>query len=209
MSRTLTIYPILFTALTLSATAGTIVSENFDSVTAQLGLTSAGVFQAYNGTNIDIVGASNGYPTLCAGPASGNCLDLDGSGGNPQGMIRLINAITLQPGVNYYLSFDLIGSGRGVTTSTSVSFGSYSQDFTLTANDLTSGVVTNQLVTVNAPTMANLVFQSNTPGQIGAVLDNVTITSALAEKTAVPEPGTMGLMLALAATAWFVKRVSA
>jgi PEP-CTERM motif len=45
-------------------------------------------------------------------------------------------------------------------------------------------------VTVSAPTTAFLTFSSNTPGNVGTLLDNVTLTS---RRAAVPEPGTMGL----------------
>ncbi|MBZ5584827.1 MAG: hypothetical protein LAQ30_21980 [Acidobacteriia bacterium] len=45
----------------------------------------------------------------------------------------------------------------------------------------------NQVVTVASTTAANLTFTSNTPGNVGAVLDNVLITSA-GTTQAVPEP---------------------
>jgi len=56
-------------------------------------------------------------------PESGNVVDLDGTGGNPQGVLQSNSAISLSPGVNYYLSFDLIGSQRGIDTSTTVTLG--------------------------------------------------------------------------------------
>jgi hypothetical protein len=96
------------------------------------------------------------------------------------------------PGVNYYLSFDLIGSQRGLTTSATVTFGSYDKVFTLVSGDVTSGVVSDQLITVSAPTTAYLTFASNTPGNVGTLLDNVVLSSAPA--TSVPEPATLGLL---------------
>jgi len=165
----------------------TIFSENFDELTPQLGVTSAGLFHAINGTNVDIVGAANGFGVLCAAPESGNCLDLDGTNGNSTGQLQSVTAITLSPGIDYFLSFDLIGSGRGSTTNTLVTFGSYSQTFNLTSGDRTSGIVSNALVTVSAVTPAFLTFQSLTAGNIGAVLDNVVITT-------VPEPATAWLL---------------
>jgi hypothetical protein len=109
-----------------------------------LNQTTAGVLSATSG-NVDVVGSINGnlFASLCAAPESGNCLDLDGS---TQGAVQLTSGITLQPGINYFLSFDLVGSGRGVSTSTTVTFGSYSQTFVLPSADVTDGIVTTQLV---------------------------------------------------------------
>lgn len=162
----------------------TILSENFDELTPTLAVTSAGAFTAINGTNVDIVGPSNGFP-LCASPESGNCLDMDGSGGSSQGQIES-GPITLNPGTTYLLSFDLIGSGRGVTTSTTVNFGPFSQTFVLASGDTSSGIVVDAPITVGSTTTTNLMFTSNTAGNIGAVLDNVEITTGTAGT--VPEP---------------------
>jgi PEP-CTERM motif len=177
-----------------------VFSENFDSLTPQLSATSAGLFTAIDGTNVDIVGGGL-FGSLCAAPESGNCIDLDGSGGNPQGVLQSV-AITLNPGT-YFLSFDLIGSQRGVTTSTTVAFGSfYNNTFTLASNDDTSGIVTNTPFTVLSTTTLNLVFTSNTPGDVGAVLDNVSITSS-----ATPEPASLLLLgTGLLACGWFTRR---
>jgi hypothetical protein len=175
------------TMMSASLHATTILSENFDALPTQLAATSAGVFSAINGTNIDIVGPGNGFGALCASPASGNCLDMGGSGGNAQGQIELTNPLNLAAGT-YYLSFDLIGSGRGTTTSTTVNFGSYSQTFVLASGDVTTGIVTDLAVAIGGgPTQ--LQFIDNSPSNsIGAILDNVSITSP------VPEPGTLGLI---------------
>lgn len=79
----------------------TLLSENFNELTPQLTATSVGAFHAINGTNVDIVGgALFGY--LCVSPESGNCIDLDGTGGNSQGMLQTVNAITLDPGQTYH-----------------------------------------------------------------------------------------------------------
>jgi len=166
-----------------SARAVTILSENFDELTTSFSVTSVGAFSAIGGTNVDIVGPTllNG---LCAAPQSGNCVDLNGTGGNPQGILQSNTPITLTPGIDYRLSFDLIGSQRGLTTSTTVSFGPYNQTFVLASGDVSSGIVSNALVTVGVTTVANLTYTSNTGGQIGALLDDVLITSA------VPEPST-------------------
>ena len=153
--------------------------------------TSVGEFSAIGGTNVDIVGGAL-FGSLCVAPESGNCIDLNGTNGNPQGILRSNSAFSLVPGVNYYLSFDLIGSQRGLTTSATVTFGSYDKVFTLVSGDVTSGVVSDQLITVSAPTTAYLTFASNTPGNVGTLLDNVVLSSA--PSTSVPEPATLGLL---------------
>ena len=177
--------------VTLPLHAATIFTENFDSATIALDVTQAGQFNTINGTNVDVVGGSNfGY--LCVGPESGNCVDMGGSGGDAYG--DLVATLTLAPGT-YDLSFDLIGSQRGETTSTTVSFGNYSQTFILASGNDTSGIVVNQLVTV-AGGATTLQFLNNAyPGDdpnIGALLDDVTVTTVASSP--VPEPATLGLM---------------
>jgi len=182
--------------------AATILSENFNELTASLSVTSAGVFQAIDGTNVDIVGPGDGFGSLCATPESGNCIDMDGTGGNPQGTLQTVSSLMLMPGINYFLSFDLIGSQRGNTASTTVTLGAsgcsgagcqYNQTFSLASGDDTDGIVSNALVTVTAPTTAFLTFTSNTSGQEGDILDNVLITTSTVVG-ATPEPSSMILI---------------
>jgi PEP-CTERM motif len=192
MKRTSLVFAV--SALFLGCTslhAGTILlNENFNSATASLDVTSAGAFHTIGWTNVDIVSAPSGWASLIVAPESGNVIDLDGSGGIPMGDLQSNSAYELRPGVDYYLSFDLVGSQRGNTTSTTVTFGNYSQTFTLASTDDTDGLVTNALVTVTSPTWSYLTFASNTPGAMGALLDNIEISSA----TATPEPSTLLLL---------------
>src|ERR1017187_3600408 len=172
-------FTLLFCAvlLVIAAPAQVILQENFDELTPQLTVTSAGTFfNTINGTNVDIVGGDIfGY--LCVPPESGNCLDLDGSDGLSQGDL-VSTTFTLNPGILYTLSFDLIGSQRDVTTSTTVSLGSYySQTFVLDSGDITSGIVTTQFTVPSTTTNNYFEFKSNTPGNVGALLDNVSITA--------------------------------
>jgi hypothetical protein len=191
---------LMFTATSLHA--GTILSENFNELTAQASATSVGAFSAIGGTNVDIVGPGF-FPSLIVAPESGNAIDLDGSGGNPQGVLQSNSAVSLVPGVDYLLSFDLIGSQRGNTTSTTVTFGSFDQTFVLSSSDDTDGIVVDALVTVTTPESEFLTFTSNTPGNMGALLDNVSIASA----SPIPEPSSL-LMLGsgLVALAGFSRR---
>jgi PEP-CTERM motif len=185
--RHLAVGSALAMLLVCSASANSILlQENFNELTPALGVTSAGAFTAINGTNVDILGGGL-FGNLCVSPESGNCIDLDGTGGNSQGDIET-GAITLFHGTHYTLSFDLIGSQRGVTTSTTVSFGPYSKTFILSSNDDTDGIVTVSF-TVPSTMVTHLQFQSNTPGDIGALLDNVSITTST-----VPEPSALVLL---------------
>ena len=168
--------------------ASSILSENFDELTPTGSATSAGAFNAIGGTNVDIVGG-NFFGSLCRGPESGNCVDMGGSNGNALGNLELATSLNLTAGL-YNLSFDLIGSGRNQASSTTVTFGSYSQTFLLASGDLSSGIVNTSVWIAGGPTQ--LEFMNNgVPGgnqNIGALLDNVNVS-------AVPEPGSVGLML--------------
>ena len=181
-------FAILFVSSALADSVT--LKENFNELTPALGGTAAGVFSAINGTNVDIVGGGL-FGGLCVLPESGNCIDLDGSGGKSQGVLETTTAITLNPGVHYTLSFDLIGSQRGVTTSTTVSLGPYLKTFVLGSTDDTDGIVSVQF-TVPSTTVTHLEFQSNTPGNVGALLDNVSITSS--PVSTVPEPSSLVLL---------------
>ena len=169
--------------------ATTLLSENFDELTPAASATSVGDFSTIAGTNVDIVGGLNGsfFPSLCVAPESGNCVDMDGTGGNPQGQLQ---SNMLFAAGTYLLSFDLTGSQRGSTASTTVTFGNYDQEFTLTSADVTDGIVTNQLVTLSSP--GYLLFASDTPGNVGDLLDDVVVSTAA--PTPAPEPGTLLLL---------------
>ncbi len=167
---------------------GVLLNENFDELTPQEGATMVGAFSTINGTNVDIVANGGIFGYLCQPPESGNCIDMDGgyAWGNAQGQLQ---SNMLFPAGNYLLSFDLIGSQRGVTAATTVTFGNYALTFTLTSTDDTDGIVVNQLVTLNSS--GYLLFVSDTPGQIGDLLDNVEVTTAA---TSTPEPPSLLLM---------------
>jgi hypothetical protein len=175
-------------ALVLMGTSGTamsatLLSENFDELTANLDVAAVGAFSTVGGTNVDIVGSADGFAALCAAPESGNCVDLNGTGGNPQGELQ--SSMLFGAG-SYLLSYDLIGSRRGQTDSATVTFGSYTQEVTLTSSDVSSGIVVDVPVTVTTP--GYLTFASDTTGNVGLVLDNVSVS------TAVPEPAAFSLL---------------
>jgi hypothetical protein len=185
----------IFAIIAAPLHASTIFSENFDTATVNLNVTQAGQFHTINGTDVDVVGGSN-FGLLCVAPESGNCVDLGGTGGDAYG--DLVASINLAPG-SYDLSFDLIGSQRGDTTETTVTFANYSHTFTLAGDDVTSGIVVNQLITITTGGSYQLQFLNDGPANdnpnIGALLDNVTLTSVSpSQNSAVPEPATLSLM---------------
>jgi hypothetical protein len=152
------------------------LSENFDGVKPELTLEDAGAFHTLNGTNVDVLG-SDLQANLCAAPESGNCVDLGGTGGNPQATLQSMKPIDLEPGETYRLSFQLIGSQRGNETSTTVSFGPYRETFVLESGDNKSGIVKDAAVTVSEAQSAFLTFTNNTKTEEGALLDNVSVVS--------------------------------
>jgi hypothetical protein len=189
---------VLAAAVLVSASipmhASTLFSENFDELPANLGVASAGAFSTINGTDVDIVGAGDGYAALCAGPESGNCVDLGGTGGNAYGQLGLTTNLNLAPGT-YDLSFDLVGSGRGDSSSTTVMFGGFSQTFVLASSDVE---VFNELIPIIGGGSTQLTFVDNKSpalgaspvANIGALLDNVSITTP----AATPEPSSLILL---------------
>jgi hypothetical protein len=195
---------ILLLSVSATMRATTIFSENFDEVPVGLTRTTAGAFSAIGGTNVDVVGGAL-FGSLCASPESGNCVDMGGSGGNALGNIELATPLNLTAGV-YDLSFDLVGSGRGQNSSTTVDFGSYTQTFLLTSGDVTDGIVNVEVSIAGGPTQLEFINNGVAGGNpnIGALLDNVSITTGASP---VPEPGTLGLMLTgLLGTAGAVRR---
>jgi hypothetical protein len=180
-------------ATSLHAATITSLNENFDELTPGPTQTSVGQFVAINGTNIDVVGGLGGnyFASLCASPESGNCIDMDGSGGNPVGQLE---SASMFAAGTYDLSFDLIGNQRGSSAETTVNFGSYNQAFNLLSGDDTSGIIVNQAITLSAP--GYLTFTSNDPAgdDEGDVLDNVVVTQASAPPPSVPEPSSLLLV---------------
>src|SRR5262249_20098111 len=121
-----------------------------------LGATSVGAFHTINGTNVDILSGSL-FGNLCAPAVPGNYIDLNGTGGNPQGVLQSNTAFSLVPGLDYHLEFVLLGSQRGNTTSATVTSGPINSTFTLASGDVSSLFpVGISGITVSAPTTTYL-----------------------------------------------------
>lgn len=168
----------------------TLLSENFDELTPTLGTTSVGAFHTINGTNVDIVGG-NLFGNLCVGSESGNCIDLNGTGGNPQGVVRSNIAFSLVPGLIYSLFYTLNGSQRGNTASATAFLGDPSNGFTFTVPSGEAHGNVSSTFTVTAPETVFLTFAANQGGDVGPLLDNVRLISY--RGAVLPEPATLSL----------------
>ncbi len=143
---------------------------------------------AASGT-VDVIGAglpsNQGTPFFNFIPGNGHFIDLDGSSNDSA---AFSNEVTLAGSTQYILSFDLAGNHRVNTTElVDVTFGTNpAQTFTLNQND--SFTTYTMAFTPTAAGDYQILFQNAGGDNIGALLDNVSVT-------AVPEPETYMMML--------------
>jgi hypothetical protein len=168
-------------AVSVAAHADTIFSDNFDANAYGLNAVPTG-WTVTDGT-VDIIGPS--FYSYC-GAGQGKCIDLDGSTGDAG---ILSKSLSLDAGVQYTATFELAGNMRGGSETGAVSFGFGGNNITYSL--LSSAAFSSyQLIFTPGSTGAYSLSFSNAGGDnIGALLDNVTVT-------AVPEPETYAMMLA-------------
>jgi hypothetical protein len=164
---------------TQMAFAAPILQDDFDSENSGTGVLNYNSFANWtvsNGT-VDLIG--NGFFDFY--PVNGLYVDLDGSTGNA-GLFA--SKMTFAPG-SYLVSFDLGGSQRGDTNDVTIVMGV--GDFTTNITRNTSDALQLFSYNVTITTPGQLTFQNNGGDNVGAILDNVTVS-------AVPEPTTMLLL---------------
>lgn len=165
------------------ANAYTVFEDNFNGYGAdQLNWNAAtSPWTVSNGT-VDVIGAGGSYDFI---PGNGSYLDLDGST-NLAGLIS--TSLNLTAGVQYTATFQLAGNHRGAGDDTvDAIFGGASGAYTLTSG---AGFTTYSLVFTPTTTQTyTLSFDDRGTDNQGALLDNVKVT-------AVPEPGSLALVLA-------------
>ena len=170
-------------ALPLSSQAITVFSDNFD--TDALGLnktTFNGGWTVTSGT-VDLIGQGGVFDFL---PGNGRYVDLDGST-SLSGSFD--NQVPFSALTTYTLSFDLAGSQRGDTNVVDVIFGTASQSYTMNSLD----PFTTYMLSFATSGAANyqIFFKNNGGDNIGALLDNVKVSTGVSE---VPVPAALPLM---------------
>lgn len=173
---------IVFAALATASAmthAATIFSDNFESNAFGYNLTPNG-WTVSNGT-VDVEGCR---------VVSGKCIDLDGTSFDAG---VLSKTFSLMAGTTYTASFELAGNQRGIFSPAyafdtgTVSFGTQNLSYSVAAY---AGFSLYQLAfTPSASGSYSLSFANAGADNVGALLDNVSVTSAI------PEPESYALML--------------
>lgn len=169
-------------AVSAASQAATVFSDDFEGNAYGLNAVPTG-WTVTNGT-VDIIGPL--FFNLC-GAGNGKCIDLDGSSSDAGILSKSLN---LTAGVQYTASFQLAGNQRGGLTDTGTvafGFGGTNLNYSLTSAQAFS---TYQLVfTPGSTGFYSLSFANAGGDNVGALLDNVSVT-------AVPEPETYAMLLA-------------
>ncbi|NRR30537.1 PEP-CTERM sorting domain-containing protein [Oxalobacteraceae bacterium] len=177
--------PLLLAGLLAASSAAqavTIFSDNFDTDGLGTNTTSFGGGWVVSGGTVDTIGNYNFYDFL---PGNGRYIDLDGSSAQA-GLFSL--SIGLSAGTSYTASYSIAGNQRNYGSDmVDVNFGSNMLSHNMGAADPFSTM--SIMFTPSVSGVYTLSFQNQGGDNVGALLDNVSIT-------AVPEPGTYAMLLA-------------
>ncbi len=175
-------------AMASSPSQGAVVlNENFESVAAGTYFTGAnvGAFFVQSGS-VDVLDPSF-FGSLCTDAGgSAKCIDQDGSGSGA----TFSSTAFFSAGV-YDLFFDIAGSQRGDTNTTTLFFGDQIISYVLPSG---ADFVSQAVLGVNVLSSSRIVFDNTTSADnIGNLLDNVRLE--LRDPISVPEPSTLALLL--------------
>lgn len=160
--------------------ATTVFEDNFDA--NALGLNVVPTGWAVTAGTVDVIGQPGYYDMLLG---NGRYIDLDGSTGAAGVLSKTLNLVA---GVEYTATFQLAGNQRNAGPDVvDVIFGGVSGSYSLAP---TSGFTSYSLVFTPSTSQAYVLSFDDLGGDNqGALLDNVNVT-------AVPEPGSLALVLA-------------
>jgi hypothetical protein len=180
--------------LSAGAHAAPVFSDNFDSDPLALNAVPAN-WTIGNAGTVDVIGTGF-FDEI---PGNGNYIDLDGSN-NLAGLLETSFAVTA--GTTYTATFELGGNHRdGATDPVTVMFGSattWPNSPVLVGSG--DGFTTYSITTTATSNSLTLSFLDGRDGNVGALLDDVSVSAA------VPEPGSLSLLLAGIAALGFAAR---
>ena len=164
----------------VSAMAAPVFSDNFDTDTLATNQTTFNGGWVVSGGTVDLIGNPAFYDFL---PGNGRYVDLDGSSSQAG---EFHKDLSLTGGLQYILAFDLAGSQRGSVEIVNVNFGSAVDNLAVNSGDGFSNHTL--LFTPSTTGIYSLIFQNAGGDNVGALLDNVSVS-------AVPEPDTYAMLL--------------
>jgi hypothetical protein len=168
-----------------TAHADVLLSDNFEGEPTGLNYNSFANWTVTGGT-VDMIGTGTSWNWF-----PGKYVDLDGSS-SQAGYLTSKQSFVLPDGGTFTLSFDLAGSQRGDVNTVNVDLAGYSfGPFTVNGNDPFASHTCSLINFSGNPVSGTVVFHNLGGDNVGALLDNVTLTGPA---QGVAEPTTLLLL---------------